>query len=357
MKRALVMSGGGARGSFQLGMLLELVLKQNKDFDVIRGVSVGAINAAFLAQAELTNNKAQSLKNLKQEVKALESVWTKDIVGNESVYSNAGGFPGLILGGNSMYGLKPLRTLLGNRLDMDKISQSGRNFKVGTVSLVSGLYQEWSSDEPDFLERIIASSAIPVVFPFVDLKDEQDVLVDGGVRNMTPLSSAFKEQPDEIYVLLSSRLIKEKGDLPPTSAEKHRYSKWDDNWLGTKVDGLDVLERTLDLLTDEIYLEDLKQARHWNDIAAAVDALEVAQENTSDLPAPIKKAVKDVIKTMQGTKRRDVKIYVLAPRVWYDEDAEEGSKNSSTKFSPALIRKAIQHGRKIAADKKLWVWS
>ncbi len=355
MKRALVMSGGGARGSFQVGMLEELVINQGLDFEVIRGVSVGALNAGFLSQAKFIENDPASVENLKNEVRSLKDLWLKDVEGNQSVYSSRGGFAGLIAGGDSLFSLKPLRTLMKEKLNLDKLINSNRKFKVGTVSLVSSLYKEWGPRDNEFFEKIMASASIPVVFPFVDVPSEEDVLVDGGVRNMTPLSSAFKEQPDEIYVLLTSRLKKTTDGLPPSGAEPHSYKKWDDNWLGTSVGGLDVLERTLDILTDEVYLEDLNSAKNWNAVASAIEALAKVQASAQGIPEEINKGVADVIKALQDVKKRNVKIHVLAPQVWFDENAEEGNKNSSTKFSPKLIEKAIEHGRQIAADRSLWL--
>ena len=46
---ALVMSGGGARGAFELGVLDYLIRDKGLDFQVITGVSVGALNAAMFA--------------------------------------------------------------------------------------------------------------------------------------------------------------------------------------------------------------------------------------------------------------------------------------------------------------------
>ncbi|OGW39560.1 MAG: hypothetical protein A2Y97_11820 [Nitrospirae bacterium RBG_13_39_12] len=65
MRRALVLAGGGARGAYQAGMLQELVINKGLDFQILRGVSVGALNAAFLAQA---STQAGSLSNLKKKV-------------------------------------------------------------------------------------------------------------------------------------------------------------------------------------------------------------------------------------------------------------------------------------------------
>lgn len=354
MKRALVLSGGGARGAFQVGMLRELIVSQGLDFHVLRGVSVGALNAAFLAQA---GAGAQSQRNLAAQVEKLERLWRDEIRGNRSVYATRAGFAGLLAGKDSLYSLKPLRRLIDQHISVADLRASQRDFAVGTVSLVTGEYEEHEPTAPDFIERFVASASIPVVFPFVDLPAARDVLVDGGVRNITPLSSAFRSQPDEIYVLLASRLERTAGDRLPTSgAERHTYDQWDDSFLGTRVGGLDVLKRTVDLLTDEVYLEDIRGALDWNAIAEATAELEHAVSAAGDLPERVAKACSRVRAAMGAVNKRAVKIHVLAPGRWFDPAAERGKRNSSTEFSPGLIAQAIEHGEEVAADPSRWVW-
>lgn len=321
MNRALVLSGGGARGAFQVGMLRELVINQRLDFQIIRGVSVGSLNAAFLAQAP---TEANSQAELAKKVGALQDLWESEITGNHSIYADRAGFAGLILGADSLYSLKPLRSLVKDNLSFDAIKSSGRDFAVGTVSLVSGRYEEWRADDDAFFERFIASSSIPVVFPYVDIPDMDDVLVDGGVRNITPLTSAFRATPppDEIYVLLASRVIREDGSLPKSAAEIYYYKQWDDNFLGTKVNGLHVLRRTLDLLTDEIYLDDIRGALDWNEVAGAVSEVETAQSGAGNIPDELTRAVKQLATSLENLKKRHVPIFVLAPQQWFDEDEE-----------------------------------
>ena len=53
MKRALVLSGGGAKGAYQVGALKKWLLEDKLDYDILCGVSVRAINVAFLSQAKL----------------------------------------------------------------------------------------------------------------------------------------------------------------------------------------------------------------------------------------------------------------------------------------------------------------
>jgi predicted acylesterase/phospholipase RssA len=330
-------------------MLLELVIKQRLDFHILRGVSVGALNSAFLAQAD-SDPPNKSLRNLQAQVRKLRNLWRDEIHDNHDVYGERSGFAGLALGADSLYSIKPLWEKLKRHIDVKDIRKSKRDFAVGTVSLTSGEYEEWTPAAKGFLRRILASASIPVVFPFVDFEDERDVLVDGGARNITPLSSAFsaKPPPDEIYVLLTSRVMRNQGDLDKGAVMPQKYDQWDDNFLGTKVNGIDVLKRTIDILTDEIYLDDLRGALDWNTLLAALGRLDGALDNQAN-SAAVKTARKNLEKKLQEVKKRPVPIKVLAPREWYGDD------NSSTEFSRRRIADAIEHGKKIAANPNLWV--
>jgi NTE family protein len=347
MKRALVLAGGGSRGAFQVGMLRELVANQGIDFDVIRGVSVGALNAAFLAQASTAGN---SLANLQEKADELHKVWTKEIRGNHSVYKEKGGFAGLAAGANSIYSLEPLRKLLKKHLSVEALRVSGRDFAVGAVSLVSGSYKEWAPDDAFFIERIMASASIPVIFPYVDFPQERDVFVDGGVRNITPLSSVFRTKPDEVFVLLTSRLIIHDDIFPESSAKEETYQQWSDNKLGTRVSGFDVLKRTIVLLTDEIYLDDLRGALRWNSVAQGVQELRMLAATPGILSSRAAEVVNRLTRRLANANKHPISIFVLAPRIWFD------AENASTEFSPKLIKEAIAHGEEIAKNRALWAW-
>src|SRR2546429_1840077 len=65
MRRALVLSGGGARGSWQVGACQHLIVERGLWFDVIAGVSAGAVNAATLAQARDPDELAAELEHLR----------------------------------------------------------------------------------------------------------------------------------------------------------------------------------------------------------------------------------------------------------------------------------------------------
>jgi NTE family protein len=339
-KRALVLGGGGARGAYQIGMLEHLIVELGLDFQIIRGVSVGALNAAYLAQASM---EGDSLGHLRRQFKALKELWTKRIHGNDSVYNTrTGTYAGLLAGADSLYSLEPLKQLIRSDLDFNQLKQSGRDFKVGYTSLVSGEYFEVDASAEHFFEKLVASATIPVVFPHVELNG--DALVDGGVRNITPLNSAYSGRPDEIYVLLTSRTIFANNEMPSNGVVPNSKEQWRDNFLGTKVNGFNVLIRTLDIVTDEVYLDDIRTAITWNQVAKAINDAE------TKAVTPESRSIIEVIKSAPAlAKKRYVKLCVLAPQEWYGDD------NKSTEFSPQLIGHAIEHGKMVAENPPLWL--
>lgn len=347
-KRALVLGGGGARGAFQVGMLDVLVRERGIDFDVIRGVSVGALNAAFLAQAP---TGANSLANLQAAVTELVRIWTEEIRGNASIFEErATGFAGLAAGADSLLDNEPLWDLIRKHVDPAKLESSRRDFAVGVASLVTGEFHERRPSSKDFLRLVLASTAIPVVFPPVWRREGREVFVDGGVREITPLSTAFRAKPDEIYVLMASRAVRDAaGEIPGNTAMPTRYEDWDDNFLGTRVSGLDVLKRTVEILTDEIYLDDVRGALEWNGVLdKTMRLLGALAESPGD--DRVTAAAQALHATIAATKKRAVPIHVLAPRQWY------GDTNSATAFDPSLIEAAIEHGRDVARDATKWLW-
>ena len=369
MKRALVLSGGGARGSFQAGVVAGLVEDQNIDFEVLHGVSTGALNAAFLAQASTSGD---SLANLAQRSRELGQMW-RSFTGNSSIYTRRfGGYAGLALGANSLYDNAPLRRLIADNLDVAALRVSGRVYGCGFVSLVSGRYDIRTNTDPGpdaedrLLEGIIASASIPVAFPFVEQRNAAgelvDVLVDGGVRNLSPLGSVFRQEPDEIYLVLTSNL-EPKNHVFPGSAEqfpvngatRDTIDTWKDDFFGTKVKGTDVLARTLELLTDEIYLSDVREALLWNSAAKGIKAVtDAADAGDIVLTGEVRNTLNGIL-----DRRRYADIYVIAPHHWWDRrsEAEQAGEpeNDSENFDPQLIEKFVVHGREVANDRGEWL--
>src|SRR5215467_3957146 len=74
-QRALVLGGGGVKGAFEAGAIYHLVVQRGCDFSEFSGVSVGALNAVFLAQARETSDASESHAILVDQSEALVSLW------------------------------------------------------------------------------------------------------------------------------------------------------------------------------------------------------------------------------------------------------------------------------------------
>ena len=98
MKRALVLSGGGCKGAFEVGAIEYLLKKESLDFHIFTGTSVGALNAAFLGQARNRHELLAIAEDLKE-------LWL-GLKGNHSIYktSRLGIFK--LIFGDSLY--KPI---------------------------------------------------------------------------------------------------------------------------------------------------------------------------------------------------------------------------------------------------------
>lgn len=235
-KRALVLSGGGSKGAYSVGVVKAL-LEDGRQYDVITGVSVGALIGASMAMFPVGQQQ-----NCYEQ---LERVWTKEVTSNKSIYKKwAPWFLTYIwsLWKGGIYNMEPLRNILKKEVRLEKLRNSGVEFEVGVVSLQSGKYKAVNlSSDPSgnqlAVDWIWASSVFPVLFPAVEIGGEQ--WVDGGVRNVIPVEDVlkYKDITHIDAVITSPR----NGYVPPGDIKKST---------------LDVGLRSVQILSDEVYATD-----------------------------------------------------------------------------------------------------
>ena len=169
MRRALVLSGGGAKGSWQVGACHHLIAERGLWFDVIAGVSAGAVNAATLAQAHDPDELATELEHLR-------SVWL-GLRGSHDVYRRRWlGALGTVLARRaSLYNAAPLRGVLAGHIDPARVAASPIRLRIGYVDLLSGRYRTAGNDHPTLVDAVLASCALPLIFPPVPLGDPDRV--------------------------------------------------------------------------------------------------------------------------------------------------------------------------------------
>lgn len=318
-RRALVLSGGGAKGSFQIGVMEELILNRGLDFEILCGVSVGALNASFLAQAPFDPIHSDvSLQNLKKTFITLRRLWLEEIEGNESVYLKRPGADAVIvLGADSIYDPEPLKKLLKKYLNPKSLEKSKRVLKIQYVSLESGELKTANNKSPKIVDYVLASGTMPYYFPPVKIRKEH--LVDGGIRDITPLGQAFQAGAEAIYVICAS----------PFHVEPQSFSE---SWTGMKINAFTYLGRAVELMVNEIYRTDIEGAQRLNTLKENWEKVKHL------LPEhPSRKKIEKALK-----KVRFAPIVEIKPEKYIIRDALD--------FSPASLMKNYRYGRKVGAS-------
>ncbi|PCC99834.1 patatin-like phospholipase family protein [Halopseudomonas pelagia] len=283
----LILSGGGARAAYQVGVLQAIneLLPDNtfNPFPVICGTSAGAINALALA----TN-----ATDFSYAVQRMHEVWSNFRC--HQVYRTD--WPGVLAQalrwtGSNLMGVgrkhpsslldnRPLRHLLANSLHFGKIEESLLSGHLRAVSVSAFGYQSAQSvcfyqgherimpwnrhrrvgvQTPLKLDHLMASAAIPLLFAPVQLNREW--FGDGAVRQRAPISPALHLGANRVLVVgVSDNLADDpaagrrgprvRSALPPTLAQIGGHllnSTFVDN-LETDVELLERLNRLAGLL-------------------------------------------------------------------------------------------------------------
>ena len=183
-----------------------------------------------------------------------EERWKK-IKNNDDIYNSRSFLSIVLKNHNSYYDNKNLYKLINKWIDVDKIKKSGTKLRIGVVSLLSGDFYNMSEDCNNLIDYIFAYTCIPGVFS--PQKIFNDMYVDGGIRNITPLKEAIQnETVDEIYVLLTNRIkLQENGEIDVINIPiciKDLTSKY----LGTP-EIIKVISRAVDIMCTEILINDI----------------------------------------------------------------------------------------------------
>jgi NTE family protein len=251
-KNALLLVGGGARAAYQAGVLRSMARSfPNLQFPILTGVSAGAINVAMLA-----NTADEFCRTTERLVALWENLTIDEVFRTQfrtlgpavlkwAVRMAAGGTSSLPAF-REVVDTTPLRTFLHRALEtadgtlpgIDANLRSGRLSAVGitTSKYPSGQSTTWVQGRETAswqhagrcgmpaaltVEHIMASSALPLVFPAVRLADGW--YGDGGVRLTAPLSSSVYLGADRIVAIATlvspgrAETAAPFTDYPPTS--------------------------------------------------------------------------------------------------------------------------------------------
>ncbi|MFW0753888.1 patatin-like phospholipase family protein [Pseudomonas sp. H11T01] len=174
VKTALVLAGGGSLGAVQVGMLRALV-EASVAFDLVIGASVGAINGAYFA----AKPNAQGVAELADFWRGLRKadVFPFSLMDTVAAILRRRGF---------LLQSSALEHLVRRALPVRLIEDTELPLYIVTTNLLTGAEELLSSGSAE--QALLASAAIPLVFPCVQIGDKW--LVDGGVASNTPIASA-----------------------------------------------------------------------------------------------------------------------------------------------------------------------
>ena len=226
MTTALVLSGGGARAAYQVGVLKAvselLPRRTHNPFPIICGTSAGAINALAIAgRPGYLRLRIRKLETVWSNVRA-EDIYRTDILGvakNTSrlllslMHSGYSKKRSVALLDNS-----PLRELLEQLVRfryIDEAIASGELLAVSTtamdygngrsVTFFQGNHDPWQRSRRMgirsglSIDHLMASSAIPTVFPATAI--DKSYYGDGAVRQLKPLSPALRLGADKLFIV------------------------------------------------------------------------------------------------------------------------------------------------------------
>ena len=188
MKRALILSGGGARGSFQAGVWKYLVQIGWKP-DIICGTSVGSINACAIGSS--------------MDAETIIHLWTT--YNRRRMYHlNLLQFAAYLLSQRAIKPIldtTPLKKMIQNNLDFKALKKSSTEIIITAVNMLTG-HPEFFNQKEIEIEHILASSAMPLLFPWQEINGKP--YWDGGVMVNTPIAPALDFGADESSVVLLS---------------------------------------------------------------------------------------------------------------------------------------------------------
>jgi NTE family protein len=200
--KALVLGGGSLKGAWQVGVV-QAILESGFVPDMVYGISVGALNASYIANE--AGRQAIETKHIDwpQVSKKLIEFWIKNIKQPSSIATMRSkltlGFDTVMSRFDGLLDTAPLHDLMRLHLDEFILKNSPIKVKVGAVNILNSSIYYASPQEPFFLDYVLASSALPPMMPAVHIGgDHRKVFVDGGLREVTPVRQAIEDGATDI---------------------------------------------------------------------------------------------------------------------------------------------------------------
>jgi NTE family protein len=327
-RAGLLLPGGGARGAYQVGVLkaiAELNGSRRNPFPVVIGVSVGAINAAFMAaHAQSFNVGVTRLVDLWSNLRT-DDVFRTDFA-SVAKYG-VRWLLSLTLGGlgvanpRSFFDNAPLERLLKRVIPLPLIRQAidsgdlravgisassyNRGSAVTFVQSVDGIV-EWRRARRESrlceitIDHVLASLALPFMFPA--RKIDTEYFGDGSLRLTAPLSPAIHLGADKILVIGARDLKRDQVPKDPTAVAYPNLGLlagymldliFLDN-LDNDIERLQRINRTLGLLDDEARDQSELRPIEVMTIEPSQDLRTIAGQHAREVPAAVRMLLRGI---------------------------------------------------------------
>jgi len=337
---ALILTGGGARAAYQVGVLRalsELLPKgMSTPFPIICGTSAGSVNSAILAV---------DAGNFRHAVRRLITVWKNfhvdhvyraDVFGafrNSARWMFAaltGGRLKKVSGGDQPVSLldnAPLAALLKQHVDFEGIQRSIDAGYLTALSITCSGYTSGQSvtfyqGHPDLhnwqrarrigiampigTDHLLASSALPFIFP--PMRINREYFGDGSMRQIAPVSPALHLGADRLLVIGVGRQLQPNAEriqsgAYPTLAQiaGHALNSIFLDSLEVDLERLQRINRTIELIPDAVRRQ-TNYPLHKVDfrvISPSVDLEKIAADYAHELP----RTIRTLLSTVGGTRR------------------------------------------------------
>lgn len=190
--KALVLGGGGAKGSYEVGVWKALN-KLNMKFDIVTGVSIGSINGAFYVANEY-----------KKCLKMWRTITTNDLfdvaigskLSKEDLQSLV---KQMSTGGISFANAEKF---LKKNINEEKVRKSKINYGLVTVSLTNKKPRFLTKEQIPYGKLVDYICASSICYPFVHTQDINDEsFIDGGFYDGIPINLAIDMGATEIVAV------------------------------------------------------------------------------------------------------------------------------------------------------------
>lgn len=333
MSRALVISGGGCKGAFAVGVLKRLFAAYpGLDFDIFVGTSTGSLMAPLVALGEM------------QMVEQLYTTQKTENVVLENRLADR-------INSTSIFDASPLwDQLLQNYTDQryDELMAGGKKIYLTTVCLQTEQLVVFTTDpapaKPNhyqiqtivnadqFRKAIMASACQPVFMQPIKINlhvpgdpNPNFQFVDGGVREYAGIQMAIDNGATEIFTILLSN---EENEVDNTEY-KNLFS---------------ILQKTIDIFTDDVGKNDLIIPHQYNEALQYISAVKkkmiskgIAENDVNDFFT-----ISGMESPYEG--KRPLKLFQFRPK------APLGGGPGGLSFDPVEMQQMIDKGEDIAGE-------